>query len=161
MPPEVPVASIVWLPRFPDRRPRGMVPWQLKVPLLAATVRHNTVLPRLWVFSPLRYVIVKVFPGVNPEPLARTGVIFFPETGVNASWGTDGAGDTGVVTGVTVSTAAPGAGVSESVAVIVVTPSAKPVASPCDPGVFDTVAVLVDDEDQMTESVRSCVLRSE
>src|ERR1019366_3209647 len=59
--------------------------------------------------------------------------------------------------GVTVSAAVPEIRALGSLAVIVVTPSTTPVASP----VFDTVAVVVNDEDHVTESVRSRVLRSE
>ena len=38
---------------------------------------------------------------------------------------------------------------------MVVAPVATPVARPCDPEVFETVAVPVKDEDHVTESVRS------
>jgi hypothetical protein len=103
---------------------------------------------------PLRYVTVTAFPGSNPEPWATTSALFFPEDGVKAICGTGGAGDTGVVTGVTVSTAVPESKELGSVALIVVAPSATPVASPWEPGMFETVALLVNDEDHVTESVR-------
>ncbi len=48
-----------------------------------------------------------------------------------------------------------------SVAVMVVAPVATPVARPWEPEVLETVAVPVNDDDHVTESVRSAVLRSE
>jgi hypothetical protein len=89
------------------------------------------------------------------------GAFRIPEEGVIASSGTGAGGDTGDVTGVTVSTAAPESSEAGSVAVIVVAPSATPVARPSEPGEFEIVAVLGKDEDHVTESVRSWVLRSE
>src|ERR1700722_1851964 len=114
---------MVWTPRLPDLRTRGTVPWQLNVPLEAATVWHNTVLARLGALSPLRYVTTTPVPGAKPEPEATTGVLRFPLAGDNANLGTGGAGDTGDVIGVTVSAAVPETTAAESVAVIVVTPS--------------------------------------
>ena len=57
----------------------------------------------------------------------------------------------------TVSTAVPGISVDVSVAVTVTAPAATPVARP----LAETVAVAVLDEDQVTRSVRFCVLRLE
>ena len=50
---------------------------------------------------------------------------------------------------------------SPDVAVMVVAPVAMALARPCDPEVFDTVPVLVSNDDHVTESVRLAVLRSE
>jgi hypothetical protein len=52
---------------------------------------------------------------------------------------------------------------SPDVAVMVVAPDplAVAVASPFDPEVFETVAVEVTDDDQVTELVKSAVLRFE
>jgi len=57
--------------------------------------------------------------------------------------------------GVTVKTAVPA--MSPDVAVMVVAPVATPVANP----VLETVAVEVSDDDHVTASVRSAVLKSE
>ena len=74
-------------------------------------------------------------------------------------WAIDAAtGDTEMLTntaGVTVSTAVPE--MRPDVAVMVVAPVATPVARP----VLETVAVPVNDDDHVTESVRLAVLRSE
>jgi hypothetical protein len=74
------------------------------------------------------------------------------------------AGETLMLTnssGVTVRTAVPA--MSPDVAVMVVAPDplAVAVASPCDPEVFETVAVEVTDDDQVTDEVRLAVLRLE
>jgi hypothetical protein len=61
--------------------------------------------------------------------------------------------------GVTVRTAVPE--MSPDVAVMVLAPVATPVASPWEPGVFETVAAEVFDDDQVAVVVRFCVLRSE
>jgi len=61
--------------------------------------------------------------------------------------------------GVTVKTAVPA--MSPDVAVMVVAPVATAVARPWEPEVLETVAVPVSDEDHVTESVRSAVLKSE
>src|ERR1700692_2383204 len=73
-------------------------------------------------------------------------------------------GDTAILTktaGVTVRTAVPA--MSPDVAVIVVAPDplAVAVASPCDPGVLETVGVPVTEDDHVTEAVRLAVLRLE
>jgi hypothetical protein len=63
--------------------------------------------------------------------------------------------------GVTVSTAVPE--MSPDVAVMVVAPEplTVAVASPCDPEVFETVAVDVTADDHVTEALRLAVLRLE
>ena len=71
-------------------------------------------------------------------------------------------GDTLMLTrtgGMTVMTAVPE--INPDVAVMVVAPVATAVARPCEPEVFETVAVPVSDDDHVTESVRLAVLRSE
>ena len=75
--------------------------------------------------------------------------------------GVEGGGVIGSEMGVTVSAATPDTSELESVAVIVTAPVATPVARPWEPGVFEMVAVLAADDDHVTESVRSRVLRSE
>src|ERR1700691_4229284 len=59
--------------------------------------------------------------------------------------------------GVTVKAAVPGMSVDGSVAVMVTAPVATPVASPVD----ETEAVVADDVDHVTLSVRFCVVRFE
>jgi hypothetical protein len=61
--------------------------------------------------------------------------------------------------GSTVSAAVPK--MEPSVAVIVARPVDTAVAKPCDPEVFETVAVEPEDVDHVTVSVRFLVLRSE
>ena len=100
-------------------------------------------------------------PGVNPEPWATTADFLFPVAGESANCGMGGAEDTGVVTSVTVSAAVPEMSEEGSDAEIVVAPSATPVARPFEPAVLEIEAVLGDEEDHVTESVRSTVLRSE
>src|SRR3984957_20483298 len=63
--------------------------------------------------------------------------------------------------GVTVRAAVPGMEVVGSVAVMVTAPLATPVARPWDPEAFEIDAVAALDVDQVTEVVRSVVLRSE
>jgi hypothetical protein len=71
-------------------------------------------------------------------------------------------GETAMVTrtaGATVKTVAPE--MSPEVAVMVDAPVATPVARPWEPEAFETVAVPVTDDDHVTESVMSCVVRLE
>ena len=110
---------------------------------------------------PLRYVTVTPSPGVYPEPAATTTAFLLPEDGVNANCGIGGAGDTGMAMGVTVTAAVPESTAAGSEAVMVVAPVAMPVTSPCEPGAFEIDAVPGNDDDHVTESVRSWVLRSE
>jgi hypothetical protein len=157
-----PSATIVCWPFFPDRLTRGMVPPQLKVPSWATVVVHRTVLAFLRDRNPLMYVTVTTPPGAKWSPLAVIAAFLLPDFGVVLSCGGDDAGDSGGgATGVTVSAAVPEMGVEASVAVIVVAPSATAVARPWEPEAFEMVAVLGEDEDHVTASVRSWLLESE
>src|SRR5580658_212696 len=152
--PAAPRASIVCLPFLPDRRRRGMLPLQANVPFEAALVLHRTVLALLCFFSPLRYSTTIDVPGEKPEPRARTGTFRFPDDGVRARVGVEGAGVIGSEMGVTVNAATPDTSELGSVAVIVTAPVATPVARPWDPAVFEMVAVPAADDAHVTESVR-------
>ena len=62
---------------------------------------------------------------------------------------------------VTVKAAVPEMSADGSVAVMVAAPTPVAVALPCDPVLLEMVATELDDDDHVTESVRSAVLRSE
>ena len=63
--------------------------------------------------------------------------------------------------GSTVKAAVPEMSDDGSVAVMVAAPTPVAVALPCDPGLLEMVVTELDDDDHVTESVRSAVLRSE
>jgi len=98
-----------------------------------------------------RYVTVTREAGSKLKPSMTTVVRFFPDPGLMVSDREGGGG----VAGVTVKT--PNPAVSPDVAVMVVAPVATPVANP----VLETVAVEVSDDDHVTASVRSAVLKLE
>jgi hypothetical protein len=140
-------ATITWIPRLPPLRPRGIAPLQLNLPFALTVVVHNKVY-----FDLEMYVTVTFIVGLKLAPSKTTIVRFFPEPGLATS---DGEGGRGV----TVRAAVPE--MSPEVAVMVVAPVATPVARPWEPEVLETVAVPVTDDDHVTESVRSAVLRLE
>jgi hypothetical protein len=96
-------------------------------------------------------MILILKPGLNAAPVIRTAVLGGPDEGVMVKLGI----------GTTVRRAVPWIPVRVSAAVICVLPAPTPVASPCDPTVFETVAAEVFDEDHVALDVRSCVLWSE
>ena len=103
------------------------------------------------------YVPVAVNCSVAPAATVATGGVTAMATRVAGRVGPPPVGNAGV----TVSAAVPDTSAPGAVAVMVATPVPAPVARPCEPAAFDTVAVLDDDVDHVTVSVRFFVVRSE
>ena len=95
-------------------------------------------------------MILRVLPGVNPSPLTVTCVRGGPVDGEIVSFKPP-----------TSRSATPKTPDVGSVAVMTTSPVAAPVATPSEPALLEIVASEVSEDDQVTESVRSCVLRSE